>query len=117
MTRIWLTLLFAVATVLPARADHESAETLLNQFRVMAPRLHVLQPASAPRPLPASQDEAAKQQISADVQAMMRENFSVVVIDKGKLIAEAYGYGARADLPLNSYSMAKSLTALAVGEA
>ena len=117
MTRIWLTLLFAVATALPARADHESAETLLNQFRVMAPRLHVLQPASAPRPLPASQDEAAKQQISADVQAIMRENFSVVVIDKGKLIAEAYGYGARADLPLNSYSMAKSLTALAVGEA
>ena len=117
MPRTLLALLATAALALPAHANHESADTILHQFRVMAPRLHVLQPAATLRPLPASQDEAAKKQISADVQALMRESFSVVVIDKGTLIAEAYGNGARADLPLNSYSMAKSLTALAVGEA
>jgi CubicO group peptidase (beta-lactamase class C family) len=41
----------------------------------------------------------------------------VVVIDKGELLAEAYGHGATAESALNSYSMAKTLTALAVGEA
>jgi CubicO group peptidase (beta-lactamase class C family) len=117
MPRTLLALLVAAAMAAPVHANHESADTILNQFRVMAPRLHVLQPAATLRPLPASQDETAKKQISADVQALMRESFSVVVIDKGTLIAEAYGNGARADLPVNSYSMAKSLTALAVGEA
>ena len=117
MTRIRLLLLVAAALALPAHGNHESADTILNQFRVLAPHLHVLRPAIMLRPLPAGEDDAARQKVAADVQAMTRENFSVVVIDKGTLIAEAYGNGARADLPLNSYSMAKSLTALAVGEA
>ncbi|MFM2036673.1 MAG: hypothetical protein RL459_1938 [Pseudomonadota bacterium] len=117
MAHTWLALAIAASVVLPAQANHESADTILNQFRVLAPRMHVLRPASALRALPASQDEAAKKQISADVQTLVRDSFSVVVIDKGTLVAEAYGNGARADLPLNSYSMAKSLTALAVGEA
>lgn len=117
MTSLHLLLLATAALALPAHANHESADTILNQFRVMAPRLHVLQPAATLRPLPVSDDDAAKQKMASDVQAMTRDNFSVVVIDKGTLIAEAYGNGARADLPLNSYSMAKSLTALAVGEA
>ena len=117
MPRTVLALLVAAALALPAHANHESADTILNQFRLLAPRLHVLQPAATPRPLPASEDDAAKLRLAGDVQAIMRDNFSVVVIDKGALIGEAYGNGARADLPLNPYSMAKSLTALAVGEA
>jgi len=120
MHRPWLPLLLAAVSAwpaLPAHANHESAPTILNQFRALSPRLHVLKPAPAVRALPVSTDEAARLRINADAQAMVAKNFSVVVIDKGELLAEAYGHGATAESALNSYSMAKSLTALAVGEA
>lgn len=117
MSKPFITLLLAALTALSARADHESADTILNQFRTLAPRMHVLQPATAVKTLQPSQNDAARQRINADVQTLARENFSVVVIDKGELLTEVFGNGATVDRPLNSYSMAKSLTALAVGEA
>jgi CubicO group peptidase (beta-lactamase class C family) len=98
-------------------ASHDSAPTILNQFKVFSPRLHVLKPAPNVRALAASTDEAARQRISADVEVVASQNFSLVVIEKGELLTEAYGHGATAESPLNSYSMAKTLTALAVGEA
>lgn len=123
MQRWTLTLLAATAAALttlaalPARADHEPADTILNQFRVLAPRLHGLQPASSPRELPQRPDGTARQRLTGDLQALVRDNFAVVVLERGELVAEAYGNGASAERPLNAYSMTKSLTALAVGEA
>ena len=120
MRKPWFSLLLAAVSAWPAlqaHASHESAPTILNQFKAFSPRLHVLKPAPNVRALPASPDEAARQRISADVEMMASKNFSLVVIEKGALLAEAYGHGATAEIPLNSYSMAKTLTALAVGEA
>ena len=105
MHRPWLPLLLAAVSAwpaLPAHANHESASTILNQFRALSPRLHVLKPAPAVRALPVSTDEAARLRINADAQAMVAKNFSVVVIDKGELLAEAYGHGATAESALNS---------------
>jgi CubicO group peptidase (beta-lactamase class C family) len=120
MLKPWFSLLLAAVAAWPAiqaHASHESAPAILNQFKVLSPRLHVLKPAPNVRALPASTAEAARQRISADVEMMASRNFSLVVIEKGELLVEAYGHGATAESPLNSYSMAKSLTALAVGEA
>ncbi len=120
MRKTWFSLLLAAVVAWPAmqaHASHDSAPTILNQFKVLSSRLHVLKPAPNVRALPVGTDEAARQRINADAELMVSKNFSLVVIEKGELLAEAYGNGATAESPLNSYSMAKTLTALAVGEA
>jgi len=120
MRKPWFSLLLAAVVAWPAmqvHASHDSAPTILNQFKFFSPRLHMLKPAPNVRALPLSTDETTRQRINADAELMASKNFSLVVIEKGELLAEAYGNGATAESPLNSYSMAKTLTALAVGEA
>jgi CubicO group peptidase (beta-lactamase class C family) len=115
--RIAMFVLIAAA-VAPVRADHESVETILGQFKRISERGgHVLQPAKVVRPLPASTDKATVDRIGNDARSFLRETMSVVILQNGELVFEGYANGATAESPLNSYSMAKSMTALAVGEA
>ena len=94
MRKPWFSLLLAAVSAWPAlqaHASHESAPTILNQFKAFSPRLHVLKPAPTVRALPISTEEAAHQRINADVVILSSKNFSLVVIEKGELLAEAYG--------------------------
>lgn len=116
--RCWLAALGVVSAFpLAARADHESPADILNQWTRMAPRLHVLKPAQQVRHLPSSADREAAVRAAAKAQPMLEGAFSVLLLENGAIVHEAYANGAAGNRQLNSYSVAKSLTALAVGEA
>jgi CubicO group peptidase (beta-lactamase class C family) len=116
-TRIAILLLFCTV-VTPVRADHESAELILGQFKNVSERGgHVLQPAKAVRPLPASADKSMVERVDSAARAFLRETMAVVILQNSEVVFEGYANGATAESQLNSYSMAKSMTALAVGEA
>lgn len=102
----------------PALANHESLDVVLGQFRRFTGRLHALEPAPKVKALPMATDSATGRRIADTVQALLRQDgLGVVVIENGEIVAEGYANGASATLPTQSYSAAKSLTALAVGEA
>jgi len=66
-------------------------------------------------PLPASIDRA---KLDEAVEAVFKpENLTAafVVVHNGRIIAERYGAGAHQDMPLESWSMGKSLTAILYG--
>lgn len=100
-----------------AHADHETAEQVLGQWKTMTPRMHVLQPAAAPRELPNGKDPAATERVANDTQAMLKDSFSMLFIENGSIVFEGYAKGATPESQLHSQSMAKSMAALAVGEA
>lgn len=101
----------------PARADHESAETILGQWQRFQPRLHVLKPAKAPRELAQRKNQETVTRIAWAAKGFADDTMSAVVIENGDLLFEGYAHGANRESKLNAYSMTKSLTALAVGEA
>jgi CubicO group peptidase (beta-lactamase class C family) len=109
--------LFAFAAALPAFADHESAQNILEQPERFKAIAHALQPSAAPKPLPASQNTALTGRIKAASSDIEGRLFSVLVLDKGEVVYENYANGATAKSPLSAYSMTKSFTSLAVGEA
>ena len=79
--------------------------------------MHALKPSDVPKPLQTSQNIALNGRIkmaSSDIEARV---FSVLVLENGEIAHENYANGAKAESQLNSYSMAKSFTSLAVGEA
>lgn len=100
-----------------ARASHESAEKILGNWTRYAPRLHILQPARAVRELAPHPDQALQQRVGANAQPLLRDAFAALMIENGMLVYEGYANGAGKNTPLEAYSMTKSLTALAVGEA
>ncbi len=102
---------------LAVHADHESAATILGQWTQFAPRLHILKPAQTVRELPASQNQDGIQRVTANAQPFLGTTMSALMIENGAIIFEGYAKGATRETQLNAYSMAKSLTALAVGEA
>ncbi len=108
--------LFA-AFPLAVHADHESAATILGQWNRYAPRLHILKPAQGVRELPISQDQEVIQRVTANARPLLGHALSALLIENGAIAYEGYAQGASRETQLNSYSMAKSLTALAVGEA
>lgn len=112
-----LVLTLLAALPLAVRADHESPSTILGQWSQYATRLHILKPAQVVRELPASQNQEAIQRVTANAQPFLGSTMSALMIENGAIVFEGYGKGSSRNTQLNSYSMAKSLTALAVGEA
>lgn len=117
--RFLVPILLAYSTIIsaPARADHESAETILGQWQRFQPRLHVMKPAKTPRELVSSPNQELVSRIGAPAKRFADETMSAIVIENGELLYESYARGASRESRLNAYSMTKSLTALAVGEA
>lgn len=109
--------LLAVTAAAPARADHDTAASILGSWKRAEPRLHILRPAKHVRALPESADKAAVERVAGPARSFLSDTLAVVMIENGALIFEGYSNGASKDAPLRSYSMAKSMTALAVGEA
>ncbi len=112
-----LALALLAASPLAVRADHESASAILGQWSQYAPRLHILKPAQTVLALPPSQNQDSIQRVTANAQPFLGTAMAAVMIENGTLVFEGYAKGAARETQLNSYSMAKSLTALAVGEA
>lgn len=108
---------FALTFAASVRADHDTAASILGYWDRVAPRLHVLQPAKNVRPLPASANKQGVDRVAADAKAFLDNTLSVLLIENGEVLFEGYANGARKESPLRSYSMTKSFTALAVGEA
>lgn len=79
---------------------------------------------ATPRPLPVAgtdrRNAAANQRAVRDTVAYIGrypETLAMMLIDGGEVLHSVYRGAARADLPLYSMSIAKSLTSLAVGKA
>lgn len=66
-------------------------------------------------PLPADVNKAKLDEALAAVFAPENLTAAFVVVYKGRIIAERYGAGANGDMPLESWSMGKSLTAILFG--
>jgi CubicO group peptidase (beta-lactamase class C family) len=109
--------LLAMAAAAPAFADHDTAQSILGYWKRVEPRLHILQPAKNVRTLPESTDKATVDRVAPPARSFLTDTLSVVMIENGALIFEGYANGATRETPLRSYSMTKSMTALAVGEA
>lgn len=107
---------FAVVTY-PAMASHDSASKILGKWAAYQSRMHVLNPAETVRSLPIGQDKKLADGISSAAQNILRNGMGVVVIDHGNLLFEGYDNEADRESKMDAYSMTKSLTALAVGEA
>lgn len=116
MLRIALVVLAVIAAA-PLRADHDTAQTVLDAWKRTLPRLHILQPAKNVRALPESSNKAVVDRVASPARSFVSDALAVVMIDNGEIIFEGYANGAAKDAPLQSYSMTKSMTALAVGEA
>lgn len=101
----------------PVSADHDSAEAILGQWQRFKHRLHVLKPTATPRELTPGSKKDTMARISSEAARFTDNTFSMVIIENGDLLFEAYANGANRESKLNAYSMSKSLTALAVGEA
>ena len=117
MLRAAFVLVFAVAAAAPVRADHDNAKSILGAWNSLLPNLYVLKPPTDVRPLPPSTNKAAIDRVAPDAQALLRNTMAVVLVENGEVLFEGYANGATKDTPMRAYSVAKSLTALAVGEA
>lgn len=117
MHRAAFLVLIALAAATPVRADHDTPATIAGAWKRDLPRLHVLQPAKAVRQLPASANKAVVDRVAADARVFLNDNLAVVMIENGEVIFEGYAGGISKETPMQSYSVTKSLTALAVGEA
>jgi CubicO group peptidase (beta-lactamase class C family) len=115
--RFFVTAFFPLAAVLPAFADHESAQTILEQPDKLRGFMHQLKPAAAPKAFQNSANAALKDRIKAASSDVEGRLFSVLMLDNGELAYENYANDAKPDSQLNTYSMTKSFTSLAVGEA
>ena len=98
-------------------ADHESAPSILEQPEKFKELMHALKPSEVPKPLQTSQNNALNGRIktaSSDIEARV---FSVLFFENGEVVHESYANGAKVESQLSTYSMTKSFTSLAVGEA
>ena len=96
------------AEVTPRRAAGDMATEFKN-YRFL--------PSTSPSPLPRRELQGKEIDIVRQAQAIANNNplLSMVLVDQGKIIFEAYNAPAREDRPNFSWSMSKSLTAYTMG--
>jgi len=104
-----------LGAALCARADHDTAETILSPNRIG--QVYVLQPARKLRELSPTDDRQAAERAERDSKFFLSGTLSVLLLENGRILYEDYANGASRTSLMRSYSVAKSLTALAVGEA
>jgi CubicO group peptidase (beta-lactamase class C family) len=82
-----------------------------------AARVYQLKPTSQPRALPPANPSDFTQKLTAEGQRFVGSAVSALVVDNGQLVFELYNQGGESSAMANAYSMTKSMTSLAVGEA
>jgi CubicO group peptidase (beta-lactamase class C family) len=108
-----------LACALPSTVlgNHDTAQAILGKWKLYESNLYVLQPPKSTRPLEVMPADVLGQDLTKEARRFLKDNLSLILIHKGKIVFEGYANGADQNSKLSSYSMAKSLTALAVGEA
>ncbi len=103
----------AAAQTVPALSSPEAVTRAWSSDRF---RRATLPPAEQPAPLPR---QALRQALERDAQALLQRPgmIALLMIDRGRVVFEGYDKGATETDRLLSFSMAKTMTALAVGEA
>jgi len=100
-----------------ALADHDNAQSILGTWKRVESNRYTLQPAKSVRPLEAAPAGTLSEDLTKEAKAFLDERLALILVHKGKIVFEGYASGADRDSKLRAYSMAKSLTSLAVGEA
>ena len=95
----------------------DSPEKIQSGLVTHASRLHVFKPASTVRILPPAPSTDNTQKQAREGKSFASSAYSALLIENGNLVYEEYAQGASAQTPLNAFSVTKSWTALAVGEA
>lgn len=95
----------------------DTPEKVRTGLEAYAGKVHRFQPARTVRPLPVAPAAQAAEAIRAEGESFARGAYSALLIEDGKVVFEAYGQGAEPNSLHNAWSVTKSWTALAVGEA
>ncbi|MDZ7937282.1 MAG: serine hydrolase domain-containing protein [Rhodoferax sp.] len=80
-------------------------------------KVHWLQPAKEVRALPVASANPNAARLEGEAKTFAKSTFGTVIVERGEIIFEQYSQGADAQTLMNAYSVTKSWTALAVGEA
>lgn len=102
-----------------AQAWHQmdTPEKVRSGLEAYAGKVYRFQPARVVRPLPVASVAQGSEALRAEGESFARGAYSALLIEDGQVVFEAYGQGAEAGSLHNAWSVAKSWTALAVGEA
>lgn len=102
-----------------AQAWHQmdTPDRIRTGLEANAPLVYKLKPSPQPRTLPPAPPSAFADKLTAEGKTFVRSAVSALVVDNGQLVFELYNQGGAPDALANAYSMTKSLTSLAVGEA
>jgi CubicO group peptidase (beta-lactamase class C family) len=113
------TLAMVAASAVQAQAWHEmnNPERIQSGLQANAAQIHRLKPARKIRELKTAAPSEAGTALASDADSFARGTFATLVVENGEVVYETYGQGATADTLMNGYSVTKSWTALAVGEA
>ena len=95
----------------------DTPERIRSGLEANATRVYQLKPTSQPRPLPPAAPSDFTQKLTADGQSYVGNAVSAMVLDNGQLVFELYNQGGGSSALANAFSMTKSMTSLAVGEA
>lgn len=122
--RLYSAVLGIASCMLPQAvvADHDSAQTILgvwSRYSARAIGFYELRPAKTVRALPVEAQRGLREDVAWRAKRYIENGTALALIltRNGRIVFEEYGNGATKDSKLRSYSMAKSLTSLALGEA
>lgn len=113
----WVLAAMATASHAQAWYQMDSPEKVRTGLEAHAGKVHRFKPARVVRPLPPASPEQVVESLRTEGESFARGAYSALLIEDGKIVFEAYGQGAGADALHNAWSVTKSWTALAVGEA
>lgn len=95
----------------------DAVERIQSGLTSNASLTYVLKPSTLVRALDGVETTNATRDLADRAKPLMRHAVSAMLLQNGRVVFELYNKGGAAATPINAYSMTKSLTALAVGEA
>jgi CubicO group peptidase (beta-lactamase class C family) len=113
---------FAFALLLSAAHAQEwyrmdTPERIRSGLEANVALVYQLKPSSQPRLLPPAAPSDFTQKLTTEGQRFVGNAVSALVLDNGQLVFELYNQGGESSGMTNAWSMTKSMTSLAVGEA
>jgi len=108
---------FACAFSTPALANHDTAQSILGTWKRVESNRYTFQPARSVRLLEAAPAGTLTDDLTKDANAFLSDGLALILVHNGTIVFEGYANGAERDSKLRAYSMTKSLTSLAIGEA
>lgn len=95
----------------------DTADRIMSGLKENAALIYSLNASQQVRPLPISEVTERTRKLTEQGSSFVRDAVSAMLLDNGQIVFELYNQGGAASTPANAYSMTKSLTSLAIGEA